>query len=79
MCRNFQLSSSCTGKLIPQTTTPGRGARRGWRRPRRGALLVRRDPAVDGAEEGFNLDPEKKSARLLFSSIGLLQPTLYIR
>lgn len=30
-------------------------------------------------EEGFNLDPEKKSARLLFSSIGLLQPTLYIR
>lgn len=69
-------------KLIPKTTTPDTSAYASGgvrvHRVRLGSKATRQGEMTREVK-GFNLDPEKKSARLLFSSIGLLQPTLYIR
>lgn len=69
-------------KLIPKTTESDTTmyasgvvhAYRIWL----GSKATQQEDMTHGVK-GFNLDSEKKSARLLFSSIGLLQPTLYIR
>lgn len=67
-------------KLIPKTTAPRIPLRERYACARRVRLGSNAEGRVDSCGwKGFNLDPEKKSARLLFSSIGLLQPTLYIR